>query len=78
MLFENCCIRCWHLKKAFFDFPCKCYLRSKIISCVQYLINLIYLQGDEEKKRGLTPIQMMDRDRKDDLPNLEVGFFHIL
>ncbi|BFY99328.1 hypothetical protein BsWGS_02368 [Bradybaena similaris] len=41
---------------------------------VYIIMEEFWEQGDEEKKRGLTPIQMMDRDRKDDLPNLEVGF----
>ncbi|XP_013384526.1 probable 3',5'-cyclic phosphodiesterase pde-5 [Lingula anatina] len=41
---------------------------------VKVIFEEFYIQGDEEKKQGLTPIEMMDRDRKDMLPQLEVGF----
>lgn len=33
-----------------------------------------YLQGDEEKQMGLTPIPMMDRTKKHELPQSQVGF----
>ena len=29
-------------------------------------------QGDEEKAKGLTPMPMMDREKKHELPQLEV------
>lgn len=31
------------------------------------------LQGDEEKTKGLTPMPMMDREKKHELPQLEVS-----
>ncbi|XP_067679521.1 probable 3',5'-cyclic phosphodiesterase pde-5 isoform X2 [Haliotis asinina] len=44
-------------------------------------LNLVYVimeefwqQGDEEKEQGMIPMAMMDRDKKHELPQLEVGF----
>ena len=33
-----------------------------------------YRQGDEEKRRGMAPIPMMDRANKDEIPKQQVGF----
>ncbi|GFO47936.1 phosphodiesterase [Plakobranchus ocellatus] len=41
---------------------------------VYVIMEEFWQQGDEEKKRGITPVEMMDRSKKDELPNLEVGF----
>ena len=30
-------------------------------------------QGDEEKLKGMTPMPMMDRDKQNELPQLEVS-----
>ena len=41
--------------------------------CNYSLLTFLHsLQGDEEKSQGLTPMPMMDRDKKDELPHLEV------
>ncbi|XP_059140359.1 probable 3',5'-cyclic phosphodiesterase pde-5 isoform X2 [Physella acuta] len=44
------------------------------LSLVYIIMEEFWQQGDEEKKRGITPMQMMDRDKKEELPKLEVGF----
>ncbi|XP_055884479.1 probable 3',5'-cyclic phosphodiesterase pde-5 isoform X4 [Biomphalaria glabrata] len=44
------------------------------LSLVYIIMEEFWQQGDEEKRRGLVPIQMMDRDKKEELPMLEVGF----
>ncbi|KAH9523478.1 putative 3',5'-cyclic phosphodiesterase pde-5 [Bulinus truncatus] len=44
------------------------------LSLVYIIMEEFWQQGDEEKKRGLVPMQMMDRDKKEELPMLEVGF----
>uniref|UniRef100_A0A2C9JI08 Phosphodiesterase n=1 Tax=Biomphalaria glabrata TaxID=6526 RepID=A0A2C9JI08_BIOGL len=44
------------------------------LSLVYIIMEEFWQQGDEEKRRGLIPIQMMDRDKKEELPMLEVGF----
>ncbi|XP_071150569.1 probable 3',5'-cyclic phosphodiesterase pde-5 isoform X19 [Mytilus edulis] len=44
------------------------------LQTVHTIFDEFYLQGDEEKSQGLTPMPMMDRDKKDELPHLEVGF----
>ncbi|CAL1540861.1 unnamed protein product, partial [Lymnaea stagnalis] len=41
---------------------------------VRVIYEEFYSQGDEEKKRGIIPMQMMDREKKEELPKLEVGF----
>ncbi|KAK3786950.1 hypothetical protein RRG08_037415 [Elysia crispata] len=41
---------------------------------VYVIMEEFWQQGDEERKRGITPVEMMDRNKKDELPNLEVGF----
>ncbi|XP_046544884.1 probable 3',5'-cyclic phosphodiesterase pde-5 [Haliotis rubra] len=41
---------------------------------VKVIYEEFYAQGDEEKEQGMTPMAMMDRDKKDELPQLEVGF----
>ncbi|XP_041358670.1 probable 3',5'-cyclic phosphodiesterase pde-5 isoform X2 [Gigantopelta aegis] len=42
------------------------------------LVNIImeefWQQGDEEKSKGMTPMPMMDREKRNELPQLEVGF----
>ncbi|XP_064618412.1 cAMP and cAMP-inhibited cGMP 3',5'-cyclic phosphodiesterase 10A-like [Liolophura sinensis] len=37
-----------------------------------------YMQGDEEKKRGLDVLPMMDRDKKDEMPKQQVGFLQFV
>ncbi|KAK3612701.1 hypothetical protein CHS0354_042228 [Potamilus streckersoni] len=44
------------------------------LETVQYIMAEFYQQGDEEKQRGMTPMPMMDREKKHELPQLEVGF----
>lgn len=44
------------------------------LKVVNVIMEEFWLQGDEEKSQGLTPMPMMDRDKKDELPHLEVGF----
>ncbi|XP_048256360.1 probable 3',5'-cyclic phosphodiesterase pde-5 isoform X3 [Haliotis rufescens] len=41
---------------------------------VKVIYEEFYAQGDEEKEQGMTPMAMMDRDKKHELPQLEVGF----
>ncbi|GFR94683.1 phosphodiesterase [Elysia marginata] len=41
---------------------------------VYVIMEEFWQQGDEERKRGITPVEMMDRTKKDELPKLEVGF----
>ena len=45
---------------------------------VDRLYNEFYMQGDEEKKRGLTPIPMMDRENSKDQPKQQVGFINFI
>ena len=48
-------------------------LNVKYLAFVPKLINGLHiLQGDEEKAKGLTPMPMMDREKKHELPQLEV------
>lgn len=35
-------------------------------------ILIAIMQGDEEKDKGITPVDMMDRDRADQLPESQV------
>ncbi|XP_052274337.1 probable 3',5'-cyclic phosphodiesterase pde-5 isoform X2 [Dreissena polymorpha] len=44
------------------------------LDTVKYIFEEFYQQGDEEKEKGLTPMPMMDREKKHELPQLEVGF----
>jgi len=44
------------------------------IISVKKVYEEFYLQGDEEKRMGLSPIPMMDRARKHELPQSQVGF----
>ncbi|KAL4235697.1 hypothetical protein ACF0H5_004090 [Mactra antiquata] len=44
------------------------------LDTVKYIFEEFYQQGDEEKAKGLTPMPMMDREKKHELPQLEVGF----
>lgn len=37
-----------------------------------------FFQGDEEKKRGLDVLPMMDRDKKDEMPKQQVGFLQFV
>ena len=37
-----------------------------------------YRQGDEEKKRGMTPIPMMDRRNQDEIPKQQIGFTNFI
>ncbi|ESO89352.1 hypothetical protein LOTGIDRAFT_106271 [Lottia gigantea] len=37
-----------------------------------------YYQGDEEKKQGLVPTAMMDREKKDEIPKQQVGFIKFI
>lgn len=45
---------------------------------VDRLYNEFYMQGDEEKKRGITPIPMMDRENSKDQPKQQVGFINFI
>ncbi|VDI45847.1 cAMP and cAMP-inhibited cGMP 3',5'-cyclic phosphodiesterase 10 [Mytilus galloprovincialis] len=42
------------------------------------LYDEFYFQGDEEKRHGLTPIPMMDRNRFDELPKQQIGFIDFI
>ncbi|XP_025109858.1 probable 3',5'-cyclic phosphodiesterase pde-5 isoform X2 [Pomacea canaliculata] len=44
------------------------------LDLVYVIMEEFWQQGDEEKLKGMTPMAMMDRDKKDELPQLEVGF----
>lgn len=44
------------------------------LDTVKYIFEEFYQQGDEEKAKGITPMPMMDREKKHELPQLEVGF----
>ncbi|XP_044148012.1 cAMP and cAMP-inhibited cGMP 3',5'-cyclic phosphodiesterase 10A isoform X1 [Bufo gargarizans] len=35
-----------------------------------------WAEGDEMKRLGISPIPMMDRDRKDDIPQGQIGFYN--
>ena len=37
-------------------------------------IDNVHVQGDEEKQMGLTPIPMMDRTKKHELPQSQVSY----
>ncbi|KXJ16407.1 putative 3',5'-cyclic phosphodiesterase pde-5 [Exaiptasia diaphana] len=41
---------------------------------VKKVFEEFYIQGDEEKQRGVEPLPMMDRNRKKELPQNQVGF----
>ncbi|KAL4229999.1 hypothetical protein ACF0H5_010387 [Mactra antiquata] len=45
---------------------------------VESLYNEFWIQGDEEKKRGMKPLAMMDRDCKDEVPKQQVGFINFI
>ena len=45
---------------------------------VEKLYDEFYMQGDEEKKRGLTPLPMMDRDTVKDQPKQQIGFIDFI
>ncbi|KAL7670752.1 hypothetical protein ACOME3_005676 [Neoechinorhynchus agilis] len=38
------------------------------------MMNEFYLQGDEQKKRGIAVVNMLDRDQQHNLPKLQLGF----
>jgi cAMP and cAMP-inhibited cGMP 3',5'-cyclic phosphodiesterase 10 len=42
------------------------------------LYDEFYFQGDEEKRHGLTPIPMMDRNRMEELPQQQIGFIDFI
>lgn len=44
------------------------------LQLVHVIMEEFWLQGDEEKAQGSTPIPMMDRDKRDQLPTSQVGF----
>lgn len=44
------------------------------LDTVKVIFEEFYVQGDQEKDKGQTPIPMMDRDKAHELPKLEVGF----
>ncbi|XP_062608258.1 cAMP and cAMP-inhibited cGMP 3',5'-cyclic phosphodiesterase 10A-like [Saccostrea cucullata] len=48
------------------------------IETVDRLYNEFYQQGDEEKKQGLTPIPMMDRENSKDQPKQQIGFINFI
>ena len=48
------------------------------IKTTDFLYEEFYRQGDEEKKRGITPIPMMDRANKDEIPNQQIGFINFI
>ena len=51
----------------------KCNILEFVQPLYDSLLTFLHiLQGDEEKSQGLTPMPMMDRDKKDELPHLEV------
>ncbi|KAL8582930.1 hypothetical protein ACOMHN_006474 [Nucella lapillus] len=44
------------------------------LDLVYVIMEEFWQQGDEEKAEGMTPMPMMDRDKQNELPQLEVGF----
>lgn len=42
------------------------------------LYNEFYFQGDEERRHGLTPIPMMDRNKFSELPKQQIGFMDFI
>ncbi|KAL8606518.1 hypothetical protein ACOMHN_037749 [Nucella lapillus] len=44
------------------------------LDLVNVIMEEFWQQGDEEKMKGMTPMAMMDRDKQNELPQLEVGF----
>ncbi|XP_061192599.1 probable 3',5'-cyclic phosphodiesterase pde-5 isoform X5 [Saccostrea echinata] len=44
------------------------------VQLVDVIMEEFWQQGDEERSQGLTPMPMMDRQKKNELPHLEVGF----
>ncbi|KAK7101205.1 probable 3',5'-cyclic phosphodiesterase pde-5 [Littorina saxatilis] len=44
------------------------------LDLVYVIMEEFWQQGDEEKTKGMTPMPMMDRDKQNELPQLEVGF----
>ncbi|XP_076440907.1 putative 3',5'-cyclic phosphodiesterase pde-5 isoform X2 [Babylonia areolata] len=44
------------------------------LDLVYVIMEEFWQQGDEEKAKGMTPMPMMDRDKQNELPQLEVGF----
>uniref|UniRef100_A0A7E4W7Z7 Phosphodiesterase n=1 Tax=Panagrellus redivivus TaxID=6233 RepID=A0A7E4W7Z7_PANRE len=44
------------------------------IETVSVIFQEFYDQGDAERKNGRTPMAMMDRDKANELPDLQVGF----
>ncbi|XP_076463269.1 putative 3',5'-cyclic phosphodiesterase pde-5 isoform X2 [Babylonia areolata] len=44
------------------------------LDLVSVIMEEFWQQGDEEKKKGMTPMAMMDREKQNELPQLEVGF----
>ncbi|KAH3831148.1 hypothetical protein DPMN_104410 [Dreissena polymorpha] len=44
----------------------------------KFIYDEFFMQGDEEKKRGLQPIPMMDRHYQDDIPKNQIGFISFI
>ncbi|XP_021345248.1 probable 3',5'-cyclic phosphodiesterase pde-5 isoform X2 [Mizuhopecten yessoensis] len=44
------------------------------LDLVYVIMEEFWQQGDEERSQGMTPMPMMDRQKQDELPHLEVGF----
>nr|KAG5705883.1 hypothetical protein BaRGS_030773 [Batillaria attramentaria] len=44
------------------------------LDLVYVIMEEFWQQGDEEKLKGMVPMPMMDRDKQNELPQLEVGF----
>lgn len=54
---------------------CSMYKPWKLqVQLVDVIMEEFWQQGDEERSQGLTPMPMMDRQKKNELPHLEVGF----
>lgn len=44
----------------------------------EYLYEEFWAQGDEEKRKGLQPIRMLDRLYRDEIPKQQVGFINFI
>ncbi|XP_034040194.1 cAMP and cAMP-inhibited cGMP 3',5'-cyclic phosphodiesterase 10A isoform X6 [Thalassophryne amazonica] len=59
-----------------FDHPLAALYSSSTMEQHHFSQTVSILQGDEMKKIGIQPIPMMDRDKKDEVPQGQVGFYN--
>nr|XP_031535750.1 cAMP and cAMP-inhibited cGMP 3',5'-cyclic phosphodiesterase 10A isoform X4 [Vicugna pacos] len=59
-----------------FDHPLAALYSTSTMEQHHFSQTVSILQGDEMKKLGIQPIPMMDRDKKDEVPQGQLGFYN--